>query len=243
MDITYCATVIFTGFYINLFIKQVNAFSLMMIGFFSALYATFPPVLLNYYGFCANAGYILVLVIGSISLLLFHSNHITPRKWKIIGEFLLFVFGIWIHPVMFYYIGAITVVWITEKLYQNNHVTIKSSKLIIISFVLSVFLFIILIIYILYSKNQLYLTIAYIVKIANTTIPAILGIIPYTLINNFMGVSSEVAQNFNTNIELYLTGIFSMPLLGRLLLIKTKPLLPIFLPSSPYFYIQQLRHC
>jgi hypothetical protein len=86
------------------------------IGLYSALFAAFPPLMLQTLGLYANADYILPLVFGTFSLYLFDRFRKKPG-WVVgmaIGA--LLVVGFWIHPIMAYYLATIALVWILDRI-------------------------------------------------------------------------------------------------------------------------------
>ena len=85
------------------------------IGLYSAVLAAVPPLMLQTLGLYANADYILTLVFGTFSLYLFDLFR-TGSSWiKGIAIGVLLVIGLWIHPIIGYYVATIVMVWILDQ--------------------------------------------------------------------------------------------------------------------------------
>lgn len=205
-----------------------NCFS-HQVGIYSALYAAFPPVLLNIRGLCADADYIMIVVVGSISLLLFHSYGIIPCRWKAFCIFLLFIFGIWVHPIMLYYVIAISVLWIIRIFKLDNNSITKPRKLVIVIYFLSVIVFCTILFYIFNSRNQLILIAEYLKFITIYSLPVMLGFVSHISMPNDWGVYTEIINNSIISFEIFIVGLIAIIFLCTCYkLIKAQPLFPIF---------------
>jgi len=90
------------------------------VGWYSALYAAFPPFMLMFRGLMADADYIMLLIAGNLALLMFHSWLAKPSILKFLGVFFWTALGFWFHPVMGYYVLAMFVVWMVGRKMPNR---------------------------------------------------------------------------------------------------------------------------
>lgn len=98
------------------------------VGWYSALYATFPPFMLMFRGLMADADYIMLLIAGSLSLLTFQSWLAKPSMGKLLGLLIWTALGFWFHPVMGYYVLAMFVVWFVGKMMPHRAMPPKAVK-------------------------------------------------------------------------------------------------------------------
>ena len=98
------------------------------VGWYSALYAAFPPFMLMFRGLMADADYIMLLIAGSLSLLTFHSWLAKPSIMKFLGVLVWTALGFWFHPVMGYYVLAMFVVWLVGRLKPRRSIEQKVAE-------------------------------------------------------------------------------------------------------------------
>lgn len=81
-------------------------------GLFSALFAALPPVFLTVRGLKVDAAYSFVLLIGSLSLNLFLDWMQTHSRKKLAALIGLSMVGVWVFPLMLYYILAMMLTYL-----------------------------------------------------------------------------------------------------------------------------------
>lgn len=84
------------------------------VGLISALFAAVCPAFLAVRGLKGDAAYSLVLLLGTLSLLLFQDWLARPSRWKLAGLAVLSLLGTWIFPLMLFYVFAMlaTATWV-----------------------------------------------------------------------------------------------------------------------------------
>ena len=92
------------------------------VGLCSALYAAIPPSMLTIWGLKAGAGYIVVLVLGAISLALAADLQRRASLAKTLVLLLALAVGFWVQYVMGYYIAAIVLAIVSGKILRANPV-------------------------------------------------------------------------------------------------------------------------
>ncbi len=92
------------------------------VGLCSALYAAIPPSMLTIWGLKAGAGYIVVLVLGVISLTLAADLQRRASLAKTLVLLLALALGFWVQYVMGYYIAAIVLAIASGKILRANPV-------------------------------------------------------------------------------------------------------------------------
>jgi hypothetical protein len=87
------------------------------VGMVSAMFAALCPAFLAVRGLKGDAAYSLVLLIGTLSLLLFQDWLARPSRWKLAGLAALSLLGTWVFPLMLFYVFAMlaTGVWVAVK--------------------------------------------------------------------------------------------------------------------------------
>jgi hypothetical protein len=95
------------------------------VGWYSAIYAAISPFMLTFRGLMADADYIMVLVVGSLSLLQFHSWLQNPGWMKLFRLIFLLALGFWLHPVMGYYLLTMGVVLLSRQLGTGRRIRIN----------------------------------------------------------------------------------------------------------------------
>jgi len=90
------------------------------VGWYSALYAAISPPLMTFRSLRADAIYIILLVIGNLSLILFYAWQVSPSKRKMAALIGLLLFGLWLHPLMGYYLLSMGGVWLTSRIFSKR---------------------------------------------------------------------------------------------------------------------------
>ena len=153
------------------------------IGLYSAMYAALPPAMLTVRQLQADAAYPLVLLIGTFSLLVFNGFR---DKFSWIRFWLLVCFfgiGFWLHPIMGYYLAAMIFVFLFWFLRISLPKFTLRYRLV---FIVSLFLVISIILYLLGGISFITRLRKYLIAIATVAIPVILGIFkPYDQYKRF----------------------------------------------------------
>lgn len=82
----------------------------------SALVAALCPAFLAVRGIKGDAAYSLVLLVGTLGLILFQDWLARPSRWKLAGLAVLSLLGIWVYPLMFYYVFAMLATWVVVRI-------------------------------------------------------------------------------------------------------------------------------
>lgn len=68
----------------------------------------------------ADAIYIILLVIGNLSLILFYAWQVSPSKRKLTALVGLLLLGLWLHPLMVYYLLSLWGIWLTSRIFSKK---------------------------------------------------------------------------------------------------------------------------
>ena len=88
----------------------------VQVGLISALFAALCPAFLAVRGLKGDAAYTLVLLIGTLSLILFQDWLARPSRLKLAGLAALTLLGIWVLPLMLYYVFAMLAAWVVTRI-------------------------------------------------------------------------------------------------------------------------------